>query len=80
MELVRGEDEFVGPSFKLLDAVVSAARSFEGALHGGADSHNLAFFVLGLVDNAAAFFVDKHLFRVHFVLRKVFHVGVTEVS
>ena len=80
MELVGREDEFVRPALVLLDSVVRAARHFECTLHRGAHGEHLAALVLGLVHQAAAFGLHKHLFRVHLVLREVLHVGSAEVA
>jgi len=36
--------------------------------------------ILGTIDSFHRRFVHKHLFRVHFVLRQVFYINVTEVA
>ena len=62
VEFLGGEDELIGPTFKLLNAIVGAARSFEGTLYGSAYGQDLAIFVLCLIDNATTIGLYKHLF------------------
>ena len=59
---------------------VGAASCLKGTLHGGAHGKHLAALVLGTVDKLAARGVNKHLFRVHFVLGEVLHIGVAEIA
>ena len=79
-KVIGREDKLVSPSFVCLQVTVCAYGTLNGTHHSGTYSANLSVQVFGTIYNADSFFVHNHLFRICLVLRKVFHINITEVT
>ena len=79
-EIVRRENELIGPSFEFFQMSVGTYCRFNRTHHGSSDSTDLATVVLTLVHNTHNISVHDHLFGIHLMLCQIFHVDFTEVS
>ena len=71
VEVVRREDELVGPPVVGLQVVLRAHARFHGAHGGGAHGADALAGVLGAVHHVAGLALDDHLLGVHLVLGEV---------
>ena len=79
-EVVRREDELVGPSLILLQHSISANSCLSSLNNTCTYSTHMAALLLCLVDDSASLSTDVHLLRVHLVLGKVLNFDVVEVA
>ena len=79
-ELIRREDELVGPAVEGADLFLGRDVGLEGAGHRHADGEDLVAARLGAVDRGGGLLGDRELLGVHLVLGEVFHVHVVEMG
>ena len=79
-EVVRREDEFVGPAVVGTDFAGDGDGALDGAHGGGADNTDFVAIVLCIHDGVASLRRDVHLFGIHAMLGKVFDFDVLKVA
>ena len=79
-ELVRREDELVGPALILLEHLVRAYGGLGSLDYTCAYCAHVVSVLLGSVHCLAGISSNKHLLGVHLVLRKVLDFYIVEVA
>ena len=79
-EVVRREDELIGPAVKLLQHSVSTDGRLCGTQRADADSTHVVALCLGIVGNAAGLSIDNHLLRTHLVLGEILDLDGVETA
>ena len=79
-EVIRWEDELIGPAIVLLQHTVGANGCLRSLHHACTHSTHMVSGTLCVVHQLAAVGIDAHLLRVHLVLCEVLHLYVVEVA
>src|SRR5665647_1873410 len=79
-EIIRRENEFVGPALKRFKHAIGRDRSLKCPHHGSTNGTDTMLLFFGSIDNIYRFLFDPDLFRVHLVFGQILHINTSEVS
>ena len=79
-EIIRRENEAVGPPVVCLHMAAHAFGCYNGTEHRCSHSHNSVILVAGMIHSLDKFWRGNHLFRIHAMFGKVFHINLAESS